>query len=512
MTIRELWSRARSFSVLTAACIAIQMLVPASANAQVDAVLNLMDRVGGQTLIDSNVGQAGIAINTICLQLGNASPTAESAELGARCGELVLTSDALNGGTLPNLLGYERDDDVLAAFQQVNGEEVQAAASFSQNASYEQFSNIAARLGALRGTTGASVASVAANGTQMMFGSGGGAAADSPFGPWGWFIRGTYVTGDRDPSNTSNFTGAENGFDFDQYGVTIGIDRFAGSSVWGFALGYTAYDIEMQTANVGRPIDNQAVDGGDIETDTVHGTFYFDFNNDSNAYFTVLAGYGSQSLDMTRNYIYVSNTMGVDDQTRLLSGDPDGDSIAGSIALGKIYQNGGWVFEPRIGLSYDRLNVDRFTEVDSGNQEAGTPTVSAMQLAFDEQTIDSFRANIGLQFHGNINTGFGSVRPMFSLDYYREFEDDAREIKVKYALEDQLAGDNPGGPFGSGFDGCLSCFKLTSDAPDSGFYVVGLGIAAMYRNGIQAFLMYESLIDYDDLSSNALTLGLRGHF
>ncbi|MBT8080076.1 MAG: autotransporter outer membrane beta-barrel domain-containing protein [Gammaproteobacteria bacterium] len=459
---------------------------------------------------------SGWAVNRICLELvelSSSGPLDQAPqELFNRCGELVFTSDSLNGGTLPNALGYERDDDLLAALQQVNGEEAQAAASFSQNASYEQFSNIAARLGALRGTTGASVTSVAANGAEMMFGSGGGAAADSPFGPWGWFIRGSYVTGDRDPSNRSNFTGAENGFDFDQYGITVGIDRYSGSTVWGFALGYTAYDIEMQTTQVGRPLDNQAVNGGDIETDTISGTFYFDFNSESDVYFSVLAGYGSQTLDMTRNYIYVSNAAGTDDQLRLLTSDPDGDSLAGSMTLGKVYQQGGWVFEPRIGLSYDRLNVDRFVEADSGNQEAGTPTVSAMQLAFDKQTIDSFRVNVGLQFSGNINTGFGSVRPMFSLDYYREFEDDPRKIRVKYALEDQLAADNPGAAFMTGFGGCLSCFELVSDAPDSGFYVVGLGIAATYRNGIQAFLMFESLIDYDNLRSNALTLGLRGHF
>lgn len=508
----QLWPRTRSLRAITIICFALQLLAPSAASAQVDAVLEFMSRVGGDQLVNSNVGRAGIAINEICVNLGSASPTAESAELAGRCTELVTTSDALNGGSLPNQLGYSNDDDLLAAFKQVNGEEAQAAASFSQNASYEQFSNVAARLGALRGTTSASVSSVAHNGTDIMFGSGGGAAADSPFGPWGWFVRGTYVTGDRDPSKTANFTGAENGFDFDQYGLTVGIDRMSGSTVWGIALGYTAYDIEMQSAQVGRPNLNTAIEGGDIETDTYSGTFYFDFNSDSDVYFSVLAGYGSQTLDMTRNFIYASNTAGRDDQTRILSGDPDGDSIAGSMTVGKMYTQGGWVFEPHLGISYDRLNVDSFSEVDSGNLTSSTaPIMNAMQLAFDEQTIDSLRVNVGFQLNGNINTGFGSVRPLFSIDYYHEFENDPRKIRAKYAMEDVLA-DSDGGPFVSGFKGCLSCFDLISDAPDADFYVIGLGIAATYQGGVQAFLMFESLVDYDNLRSNALTLGLRGQF
>jgi len=134
-----------------------------------------------------------------------------------------------------------------------------------------------------------------------------------------------------------------------------------------------------------------------------------------------------------------------------------------------------------------------------------------MQLAFDEQEIDSLRATIGIQFSDNINTSFGSVRPTFSFDWYHEFEDDPRVIKVKYALEDELAGQGQGA-FTTGFDDCVSCFSLISEAPDSDFFVVGAGIPATYRSGFQAFLMFESLLDYENLDAYSVTLGLRGQF
>ena len=40
----------------------------------------------------------------------------------------------------------------------------------------------------------------------------------------------------------------------------------------------------------------------------------------------------------------------------------------------------------------------------------------------------------------------------------------------------------------------------------------GLGLAASYRNGVQAFAMFESLLGYDNLDSYAITLGVRGQF
>lgn len=132
-----------------------------------------------------------------------------------------------------------------------------------------------------------------------------------------------------------------------------------------------------------------------------------------------------------------------------------------------------------------------------------------MQLAFAEQDIDSMRANIGIQISNNVNTGFGSIRPTFSADWFHEFEDDPRSINAKYALEDELAGT---GGFMTGFTNCISCFSLVSEAPDTDYFVIGAGLAASYRNGVQAFLMLESLQGYDNLDATSLTIGLRGQF
>ena len=508
--------RTRLFSAFSLILAAAALLGPSLASGQTP----IEDFLSDQGLTESNLGRSAIAIQLTCLELIPLSGGLSAAgdELFARCGELVHTADFFNNGPggLPRTLGYTDPNELLAAYQQVNGEEIQAAANLAQTASNDQFSTIAARLGALRGATSVSIASVTANGADFMFGSGGGAAADDaglPFGPWGWFFRGTYTTGERDPSDPTGFIGEENGFDFDQYGLTIGIDHTSGSAVWGIALGFSSYEVEMTNRSAGASIQTQVVNEGEIEADSVTGTFFYDHSGQNDVYFSAFAGYGAQTFDMARDFIYFGENPTITDivnQKRELIAAPDGDSIAASVTLGRAIQRGSMVIDPRIGVTYDRVNIDRFAEVDSGNQNVSSP-VGAMQLAFDEQEIDSLRATIGIQFSDNINTSFGSVRPTFSFDWYHEFEDDPRVIKVKYALEDELAGQGQGA-FTTGFDDCVSCFSLISEAPDSDFFVVGAGIAATYRSGFQAFLMFEGLLDYENLDAYSVTLGLRGQF
>jgi uncharacterized protein with beta-barrel porin domain len=325
-------------------------------------------------------------------------------------------------------------------------------------------------------------------------------------------VRGTITTGDRDPSDSTSFNGAENGFDFDQYGLTFGIDHNSGAAVWGLAVGYSSYEVTMNTVGTPNNTETDVVDGGTIEADSINGTFYFDRNSQNNVYFSALAGYGNQSFDMARNFIYFSqNTTDptVNNQTRLMSASPDGDSLSGSLSLGRVIDRGGLIIDPYIGVTYDKISIERFAEVDSGNLGVG---FEGMQLAFDEQSIESLRSNIGVQLSNTIITKFGSVRPIFSADWYHEFKDDPRTIKVKYALEDELADSTNPGNFIKGFDNCVSCFNLVSDAPDSDYFVVGLGIAAAYQGGFQAFLMLEGLLGYENLSAYSATIGLRGQF
>ncbi len=485
--------------------------------------LNQESATRGVDLSNSNIGRAANAVQNTCaalIPLPAARPAGSSEEqLFLRCGELVNTANQFRGSSVgtARTLGYEDSNELFAAFQQVNGEEAQAASTMATSASNEQFSVVAARLAALRGATATSVSSVAANGMEFMYGSGGGAAADDlPFGPWGWFIRGSTTSGNRDPSNPTSFAGEEDGFEFDQQSLTIGIDHISGGAVWGIAVSASIYEVTMDNARAPNSI-TQVVEGGSIEADSVNGSLFFDFNSQNDVYFSALSGFGTQSFDMARNLIYARGpnaTAGnVVNQQRSIIAAPDGDSIAASLTLGRLIQRGSVIIDPRIGVTFDRVTIDEFAEIDNGNT-GGDSGTGAMNLAFAEQEIDSMRANVGIQFSNNVNTDFGSMRPTFSIDWYHEFEDDPRTINAKYALEDQLANDPnaAGAGFSTGFTSCISCFSLVSEAPDSDYFVAGAGLALSFRGGVQAFMMFEGLLGYENVEAYSLTFGLRGQF
>ena len=102
------------------------------------------------------------------------------------------------------------------------------------------------------------------------------------------------------------------------------------------------------------------------------------------------------------------------------------------------------------------------------------------------------------------------MSPIFTAEWFHEFEDDPREIKTRYALEPSLVGQDP--VFQDSFDNCASCFSLISEEPDTDYFVVGLGISATTGRGFQSFLMVEGLLGHSYLSAYAVTVGMRGQF
>ena len=169
----------RGFTV-TVGVAGVSLLLALDVSAQ--ALGPIPQFIEDQGLTNTNIGRAAIGVQVTCAQLiaigaNDLGGIGQENELWRRCNELVVTAIELNtGAALPpdaRSLSYSSDEELLAAFQQVNGEEVQASANLSQTASYDQFSTIGARLEALRGGSSASVTSVAANGGDFMFGSGG---------------------------------------------------------------------------------------------------------------------------------------------------------------------------------------------------------------------------------------------------------------------------------------------------------------------------------------------------
>ena len=473
--------------------------------------------------------QIGIAtaIQNICPQLVGffggldgalSAPESANKDITLRCNELVLTAVDFNPNapTPARSLGYTNGNDLLAALQQVTGEEIAAQNSMTVRASNSQYSNIAARLGALRlaatgaGTTGTATSAfnfdvggvninsdVVAAASELL----GGAAAGDEDGTLkraGFFINGSYNTGDLDAS------ALENGFDFDMFGVTAGFDYRFDTGVLGVSVGYDDFSSEFNPSPV--------VAGGEINADGFSGSI-FGLKDFGGFFIDGIVTFGTLDYDIDRVLTYDSQNpdpVGCQcpDQDRMLLSNTSGDHMSISATAGwQIYQNE-WLIQPTMGLSVRNYEIDGYTEQD-------TAANGGMELRYGDQDIDSVRWVLGLQMSRAYNVEFGVVRPWIGLEWYHEFEDEQTTILAKYAQEDVIAQSGNADPmagFSDSLTGCLSCFSIANSAPDDDFGVVGAGLSLIFPNFVQLLVYYESLVGYDDLTSNAITLNFRSQF
>lgn len=460
---------------------------------------------------------AGNAVQRACGALagqGGFELTGAAGDLFRRCNELVQTAQFLQGNTgAARNLGLN-DQELLAAVQQIAGEEMFSQTTLSTRVTNGQFTNIAGRLNALRlGNANSAIGGRLAYSDPTDDGrlspssgrlslsegnlSGGAASGDIAGSRAGWFIEGNFNTGERD--QTAN----EDGFDFDSTSFTLGFDYLLNAGVIGIAAGIDNYEADFE--------NNALVAGGDVEVEGVSGSLFGAFNF-GNVFLNGLVSFGSLESDTSRSAVYASDNTcppatPCPGENDTLVGETDGEFLAGGATLGYDVTRGNWDISTTISLAYRDIDIDGYTETD--------PAGGGLSLSYADQNIESFRAILGLAFTGTFSRDFGVLRPHFRAEWHREFEDDPVPLLAKYAAEETLTGvPGAAGPGVFSLDAaqCISCFQINSDDIDSDFFLVGVGLSAVFAQRVQIYGMYEALLDIDDISSNSFSVGLRGQF
>lgn len=460
--------------------------------------------------------QAGFAVQGMCVSLGGEGGlqlTGAKADLFRRCNEMVETARVFQGipaGT-GRTLGYTDRAQLLAAVQQVSGEELAAQGTLSTQVSTGQFANISGRLSALRLGNAAAASHghvamledttpVLAMSQDIYQGVYQGhlrmledtdstrRSANSLEHRVGWFVESSYGFGDHDQ------TASEDAFDFDSVSVTTGTDYNFGSSVVGFSVGYDRYTADFDTAAL--------VSGGDAEVKGISGSLFGGFFG---AGWTLngIATYGSLESDVTRRVVYNSANAAcnpVCGALRTITGSPDGDYVAVGFTVGYEISAGGWDIAPSLSASYRDVSIDGYDETDSGG---------GLALRYEEQSIKSKRSILGIALSRPISRSFGVLVPSLRAEWHHEFEDDARAVRAKYVLEDSLAA-NASSP--KDFACAISCFTMLTDQADADFGLASVGLSATFAQRMQFYVFYEALLGSANLSGNSIAVGLRGQF
>jgi outer membrane lipase/esterase len=454
----------------------------------------------------------GVAVQRMCGQLVtegafNLPEGTPKRDLFLRCNEMVNTANAfLNRVGTARSLGYTDRAELLAAIQQVSGEEIAAQGALSTQVSAGQFANINGRLNALRigggtvtargrvamleessGPYVAARSTVASRSSNRRPALGAGAAADTQASsldnPVGWFFESSYGFGDHDQ------TASEDAFDFDSLSLTTGTDYNLGSAVLGISVGLDRYKADFDSAVL--------VSGGNVEVEGISGSLFGAWFGSS---WTVngIATYGSLESEMTRRVLYISVnpacTLGCG-ADRAVTGSPDGSYIALGLSVGYEFSVGDWAISPSLSASYRDVDIDGHTETDSLAN-------GGLALRYDDQSIASKRSIAALSFSRPISRTFGVLVPNLRIEWHHEFEDDARALQVKYAADTTA----------TSCAGSVSCFTLLTDELDADFAVASVGLSAVFAQRIQAYIFYEALLGVENLSGNSIALGLRGQF
>ncbi len=433
---------------------------------------NLNTAVANDNSFNDRQRGAAAAIDSACpaLFVMQDSLDAPSSDLLARCSEIVgAVSDDPNG--------------VARVLDNLTTEESASQGAVATETNVTQVRNVKARMLALRqGSTG-----IDATGLVMRSGdtslpvsafssfmqndadvSGGG----SPdFGPWGFFINGRFTTGEKDSTST------EVGFDFDSYGITLGVDyRVNSSFVIGAALGYNDVDNDIN--------NNQ----GNLEVDGYNFTGYATWYNPSSYYLDTLLTFGNNDLDSRRNINYSIGTTTVN---QVAIGTPDSDSLGFAVSFGRDFSTANRIFSPYLRVDYTDIEIDGYAETLSNPNADG----SGLGLLVGDQDIESLEAVLGARMSWSLSRDWGVMVPVLNFEYAHEFDDDSRVISASF-LNDPTS----------------TAFTTVTDDPDRNYFNLGAGISFVFSNGRSMYINYDTIVGLSDVTQHTLRIGGRFEF
>lgn len=263
----------------------------------------------------------------------------------------------------------------------------------------------------------------------------------------------------------------EAGFERDTVGGTIGVDYlFRSGLVLGTAVSY-AHEFG----------DYDGVGGG-FDHDAYGILVYGSVVPFAGLFVDGVAGYTRKNygFDRRASYSDPSNTVGGS-----TSGDTDGNEFKVGINTGYDFFLGRFTVGPRAGVLYRETTMDSFRE------SGGT----GLELAYDNQNIQSLITTVGVYGSVALSTGFGVIVPQATAEYVHEFLDDQRSVGFSLVQDPQGAR-----------------FLFQTDRPDRDYFNLGVGVVMVLPNGLQPFLNFRELVGYKDRNSHTVSLGLRVPF
>ncbi|MCB1875839.1 MAG: autotransporter outer membrane beta-barrel domain-containing protein [Chromatiales bacterium] len=413
-----------------------------------------------------NGGIVGAAIETTCTTGSNQiSSQSLQQRFGSDCDRLFSAAQA-------------GDPNLDRALRRIAAEEISAQNSASLRNTRVRIANLGQRLYSLRAASGyAPYASLDDSDVPLLHRTkGAGASADGDFGRMGVFLNGKYSRGDEQGDDRNP------GFDFSASALTAGLDyRVSDALVVGVALDY---------ADGKADFDDQA---GELDLRSYSLSVYSSLYTADGLFVDALIGFGRTDFRQDRNIDYSLSLgpLGAVSVNQVASSEPEAEVFNASLGVGYSLVRGGWTFAPSLRVDFVRNDVEGYQEKVS---DPGAPG-AGFALTVDAVEFESLTSNLGVQLGYATSHSWGVLYPQARLEWVHEFMDDSQIIGTRF-----------NGDFNQ-----QSLYVQTGD-PDRNWISLGLGVSAQWADGKSGFITYETEISRENITSNALRLGLRVEF
>ena len=378
---------------------------------------------------------------------------------------------------------------VQAALDQLFANIAFVQSSAAQLVSDSQFTNIKARIAALRsGTNGSSFGGLALNGANGSFPI--GLAADSVLGladgkkakqeigsdfdRWGFFASGVFGRGNADPRSVVP------GYSFQTNGITAGVDyRYSDSLIFGVTAGYAKYASNLDAG------------GGNLDTTGWSLSAYSTLYRKNSWYVDGVLTFGHNSFDITRHIFYsITTNAGTTSIDQKANSRSNGDSFAGAFTMGRDFQKGPWSFGPYLRGTYTRLSFGNANET----LVSGVPG-SGLGLAIKSRDLISNAVVFGGKVTYATSHDWGVLIPHMQFEWEHEFQNDPNRLEARF-LADPTA----------------TPILVHGATVDTDFGRLGFGLSFIFTGGRSGFVYYEKTVGRSGITQDNLALGIRLEF
>ncbi len=275
---------------------------------------------------------------------------------------------------------------------------------------------------------------------------------------------------------SSDTTGSQNGYSFNNEGFLAGVDyQFTPSFVAGVAFGYTYSDTDFDSSPQSPP-------GQFLHSNLFQGNLYSTIYATDALYLDGVISIGGGNNNSSRTIVVPGLPFSGSTATGSFNTTTYGLSLGGgyNIPMGTL------TLTPTARFEYHRIATSAYGE--SG--------AAALDLNYGSSTAKAVLSFLGGQASYAISTGFGVITPTVRANWAHQYNSGDTGVSVKYSAD----------PTG------LSAFTLVGDSPVKDYFDLGVGAAMQLAGSLSGFVNYDAILGLSHTSFNSFTGGVRYAF